>query len=178
MTDLEFAKNVAALVTRGVSAGHEVEIEGLGIFSPDPQGFRFSPAPPRVFLAYGREDIDMVSRLYDRLLESGFSPWMDIRRLIAGQNWPRAIENAIESADFFVPCFSSRSGSRKGGFHAELRYALDCARRMPLDSIYLVPVRLDDCKVPRVIQREFQYVDLFPEWDCGYSLLRKTLVRR
>jgi hypothetical protein len=36
-----------------------------------------------------------------------------------------------------------------------------------------VPVRLDDCRVPRSIQKEFQYIDLFPDWARGlWRLLR------
>jgi hypothetical protein len=177
VSDLAFARHLAQIVIRGVSAGREVEIDGLGTFRPDERGFRFEPPPPRVFLAYGREDLEAVSRLYDHLQAGNFGPWMDVRRLLPGQNWPRAIENAIESADFFLPCFSTRSVARKGGFQAELRYALECARRVPLDNIYLVPVRLDDCKIPRVIQREFQYLDLFPDWPRGLSRLTTALRR-
>ena len=44
---------------------------------------------------------------------------------------------------------------------------------MPLDDIFIVPVRLDDCRVPRSIQKEFQYIDLFPDWARGlWRLLR------
>jgi TIR domain-containing protein len=182
VADPAFAEHLAQIVIRGVSAGREVEIDGLGTFYPDPRGFRFEPPPPRIFLAYGREDLETVSQLYDHLQACGFGPWMDVRRLLPGQNWPRAIENAIEGADFFMPCFSARSVGKKGGFQAELRYALDCARRIPLDNIYLVPVRLDDCKVPGVIQREFQYVDLFPDWSRGLfrltTALRREMERR
>jgi hypothetical protein len=39
------------------------------------------------------------------------------------------------------------------GFQAEIRYALDCARQLPPDEIFIVPVRLDGCPVPRSIQR-------------------------
>jgi hypothetical protein len=38
-----------------------------------------------------------------------------------------------------------------------------------LEEIFLVPVRLDACRVPRSIQREWQYVDLFPDWACGVA---------
>ncbi len=48
---------------------------------------------------------------------------------------------------------------------------MDWARRMPLDEIFLAPVRLDDCKVPRSIQREVQYIDLFPDWQRGIRRL-------
>jgi hypothetical protein len=40
-----------------------------------------------------------------------------------------------------------------------------------------VPVRLDDCPVPRSIQRELQYIDLFPNWPHGIRRLL-TMMRR
>jgi hypothetical protein len=130
-----------------------------------------------VFLAYVTEDADAAARLCDALESGGFSVWMDVRKLLPGQNWPRAIENAIETSDFFVPCFSTSSVNKRGGFQAEVRYALDCARRTPLDDIFIAPVRLDDCRVPRSIQRELQYVDLFPDWQRGVRRLAQILRR-
>jgi len=173
------AEQVANVVMRGLSAGRTVEIDGLGTFHPDAKaGFRFEPRrQPQVFLAYVTEDAAAAGRLYDALEGRGFSVWMDVRKLLAGQNWPRAIESAIDTSDFFVPCFSSRSVNKKGGFQAEVRYAMDCARRMPLDDIFIAPVRLDECRVPRSIQRELQYADLFPDWERGVRRLAQTLRR-
>jgi len=166
-------EQLASVVIRGLAAGESVEIDGLGTFYPDAvRGFRFQAhARPKVFIAYVTEDAGAAERLYDALAGAGFSPWMDSRKLLPGQNWPRAIELAIESSDFFVACFSAHSASKRGGFQAEIRYALDCARRIPLDEIFLVPVRLDECRVPGSIQREWQYIDLFPEWTRGVQRL-------
>ena len=86
---------------------------------------------------------------------------------LPGQNWPRSIEAAISTSDFFLACFSHRSVKKKGGFQAEIRYALECTQRIPLDEIFLIPARLDACPVPMRIQRETQYIDLFPDWDDG-----------
>lgn len=172
-------QQVAHIVLRGLGAGKTVEIDGLGIFYPDARrGFRFEPrALPQVFIAYCKEDEELATRLSEDLNRAGFSPWMDVRKLLAGQNWPRAIETAIESSDFFVACFSGKSVRKKGGFQSEIRYALDCARQVPLDEIYIVPVRLDHCAVPRTIQHELQYIDLFPDWDAGMEQLL-TMLRR
>ena len=68
-----------------------------------------------------------------------------------------------------MACLSRKAIQKKGQFQAELRYALDCASRMPLDDIYLVPVRLEECPVPVRISREIQYVDLFPDWEAGVA---------
>lgn len=175
MAETSALERLAQTVIRGLAAGQPVEIQHLGVFYPDPaRGFRFEPrSAPQVFLAHVAEDAAETGRLYDALAAAGFDPWMDARNLAPGQNWPRAIERAIECSDFFVPCFSTRSVNKWGGFQAEIRYALDCARRVPLDDIFIVPVRLDECRVPRSIQKEFQYIDLFPDRARGlYRLLR------
>ncbi len=130
-----------------------------------------------MFLAHVKEDEPKALRLYNELVAGGFSPWMDVRKLIPGQNWPRAIETAIDTSDFFLAMFSSNSVSKRGVFQAEIRYALDCARLVPLDQIFIVPVRLDDCTVPRVVQAEFQWLDLFPDWERGLAML-KAMMRR
>ena len=179
MCDSSPLAQLADIVIRGLAAGNSVEIEGLGVFHPDAgRGFCFEPrAMPQVFIAYVKEESAAAERLYGALEAAGFSPWLDTRKLLPGQNWPRAIESAIENADFFVACFSARSVSKKGGFQAEIRYALDCARRVPLEDVFIVPVRLNACRVPRSIERELQYVDLFPDWQRGVERLAGTLRR-
>ena len=118
------------------------------------------------------EDRESADRLFEDLEANGLAPWLDCRKLLPGQNWPRAIEEAIETSDFFLACFSYFSVRKKGSFQSEIRYALDCARRVPLDETYLIPARLDDCRVPWKIRREIQYIDLFPDWNRG---VRKVL---
>lgn len=173
------AEQLANVVIRGLAAGQPVEIDGLGTFHPDARhGFRFEPRrQAQVFLAYVTEDAAPARRLCDALEAEGFSVWMDVRKLLPGQNWPRAIENAIDTSDFFVACFSNNSVDKRGGFQAEVRYALDCARRLPLDEIFVAPVRLDDCRVPHSIQRELQYVDLYPDLQRGARQLAQMLKR-
>ena len=184
MADYSALEQLAQVVIRGLAAGNVVEIDGLGSFLPDGvHGFRFEPRRlPEVFVAYVKEDAEQAERLCEALEAAGFSPWMDVRKLLPGQNWPRAIEAAIEASDFFVACYSGNSVRKKGGFQAEIRYALDCAREIPLDEIFIVPVRLNRCPIPRSIQRELQYVDLFPDWSCGMrrlvAVMRLAIARR
>jgi hypothetical protein len=171
---------VARLVRKCLERGSAVEIDGLGTFRPDLQGgFVFVPQKVRtkVFLAYAVEDRTAAERLFDAFLDAGLDPWMDSRKLLPGQNWPRAIEQAISVSDFFVPCFSRRSIPKRGHFQSELRYALDCASRLPLDDVYLIPVRIEECRVPVRVQQEFQYVDLFPDWRRGFHQVM-TMIRR
>jgi hypothetical protein len=176
MSERSPADELAQIVIRGLAKGKVIEIDGLGVFYPDAvHGCRFEARPLQVFLAYVQEDRRAAERICQALESAGFSAWMDVRKLLPGQNWPRAIENAIEASAFFVACFSGHSVNKWGGFQAEIRYALDCARRVPLDEIFVVPVRLDSCRVPRAIQRELQYIDLFPDWERGIRRLITTL---
>jgi hypothetical protein len=164
-------RRIVRVLRETLERGESVEIDGLGTLLPGgKQGFRFVPQTrPRVFIAYVQEDLSFAKKLYRAFEESGFRPWLDKRRLMPGQNWPRAIETAIQTSDFFVACFSRRAISKRGSFHSELRYALSCAARVPLDEIFLIPLRLDNCVVPRRISKQIQYLDLFPDWKAGVS---------
>lgn len=178
------SSQVARIVRQCLAEGASVEIDGLGTFVPDARhGFLFQPRNrPKVFVAYVQEDAPAAERLFEDLEAAGFDPWLDRRKLLPGQNWPRSIEEAISTSDFFLACFSHRSVNKKGGFQAEIRYALDCTQRIPLDEIFLIPARLDPCSVPLRIQRETQYIDLFPNWQAGFRrivmAMRRQLHRR
>jgi hypothetical protein len=170
---------IARIVRRCLERGGAVQIDGLGAFRPEADGgFVFVPQMrPKVFLGYAVEDRVQAERLFDDLLRSGVDPWLDTKKLLPGQNWPRAIEQAISVSDFFVACFSRRSIPKRGHFQSELRYALDCANRLPLDEVYLIPVRIEECRVPARVQQEFQYVDLFPNWEKAVQRI-VTMIRR
>jgi hypothetical protein len=164
-------------VRRCLEQGGSVEIDGLGVFRPNGDGrFEFvAEMRPQVFLAYAAEDAARVERLFEDLHRQGFEPWMDRRKLLPGQNWPRAIERAIDVSSYFIACLSAQSVSKVGNFHAEMRYALGCARRMPIGVIYFIPVRLDDCPVPSEIACDLQYVDLFEDWNRGIDRIVKVM---
>lgn len=169
-------EQIVEIVRQCLEEGGAVEIDGLGVFRPGSDGYEFCPpAGQKVFIAYVHEDRAYAGKLYDALQASGFEPWLDRKKLLPGQNWPRAIERAIEVSDFFVACLSRRALRKRGPFQAELRCALDCARRQPLDRVYFIPLRLEDCPIPARISQETQYVDLFPDWEEGLRKVVSTL---
>ncbi|MCX6625603.1 MAG: TIR domain-containing protein [Acidobacteria bacterium] len=89
---------LADVLRQCLREGASVEIDGLGKFRPTVDGgFEFLPAfRPKVFIAYAEEDHDAAAEIFDHLTLHDFDPWLDTRRLLPGQNWPRAIEQAIE----------------------------------------------------------------------------------
>jgi hypothetical protein len=134
-------EELAVLICRSLQDSPVVEIDGLGVFSCDDAGKISFHHRPRVFIAYAVEDVAQAEKLYEGLEAKGFEPWLDRRRLLPGQNWPLGIREAIEGADFFVACYSRNSAGKRGGFQTEVRQALECASRVPLDDIFLIPER-------------------------------------
>ena len=127
-------------------------------------------AKERIFLAHASEDKPQVRQLYDQLKELGLSPWLDTVDLIPGQNWREEIPRAIKNAAFCLACLSKRSIDKRSYVQREFRYALSAYADRPPGSIYLIPVRLDDCEVPdlRIAElelnlRDLHWVDLFAE---------------
>jgi hypothetical protein len=173
-------KALLQLIDRRLREGASIEIGGIGSFHHDNNNqIVFNPTgEPLVFLAYAREDRNKVKRLFRHLHKAGLEPWMDCQTLLPGQNWPRAIEQTIEISDFFVGCFSKNSASKRGQFQSELAFALNVASHFPQGEIFFIPVRLDDCALPRSIASTTHWVDLFPNWNRGVQKLIAAIRRQ
>jgi formylglycine-generating enzyme required for sulfatase activity len=124
----------------------------------------------RIFLAHAREDKPQVRKLYADLKAHGFDPWLDEIDLVPGQIWKTEIPNAIRHAEMFLACLSQQSIEKRGYIQREFRQALSAFAERPPGSIYLIPVRLDDCEVPALEipelglnLRDIQWVDLWQE---------------
>ncbi len=167
------------LINSVVRQGSAIDLDGVGKFALDGGDVVFeSSGRTQVFIAYASEDRAEARKLYRALKNEGLEPWMDEQKLLPGQNWPRAIEQAIEVSDYVLICFSRRSVGKRGFFQAEVRYALDVAAFVPLDEIFLLPVRLSDCQVPLQIARKTQHIDLFPDWETGFNALVNVMKKR
>jgi hypothetical protein len=176
MSTSQLQEIVGNAVRQCLSDGADVELDGLGVFRRTGNSVRFIPASgPRIFIAYAVEDYKLAARLYSDLLASGFNPWLDRKKLLPGQDWRRCIERAIDTCDFFIPCFSPRSVHKRGQFPYEVRYALRTAERMPLDDVFMLPVRFGECAVPSRIAWQVQYCDLLPDWDNGVARLVNSI---
>ncbi len=131
-----------------------------------------SAAPVRVFLSYNENDRDKVSEIFNKLVEHGFLPWMDVNSIEPGMEWEPAIKKAIGSVDKFVYCLSRHSVYKEGVMRKELKWALDRQEGLLEDSVFFIAARLEECEVVGGISR-FQYVDLFK--PAGFSKLLRAL---
>jgi len=135
--------------------------------------------PLKVFLSYASQDKPVVRELSRRLASDGWiDPWIDEKKLLPGQDWRTKIEEAVETSDVVIICLSSNSVSKEGFVQKELRYAREIAFEKPDETIFLIPLRLDDCTVPRGL-RFYQWGDYFGEKeDETYSALLESLKLR
>jgi hypothetical protein len=126
----------------------------------------------RLFLCHSSADKPSVRQLYSRLFEDGFAAWLDERDLLPGQDWQLEIRKAVRNSDVVLVCLSKDSIKKTGFVQKEIRYALDIADEQPEGTIFLIPVRLEQCDVPeRLNQRH--WVNLYE--PNGYERLLQAL---
>jgi len=131
--------------------------------------------PMSVFLCHSSGDKSLVRFLYQRLSSDGFSPWLDKEKLLPGQNWEFEIKSAIESAGAILVCLSRASVTKEGFLQREIKIVLDKADEKAEGTIFLIPVRLEECDLPDRLAK-WQWVDLFE--DTGYDRLVRALRAR
>ena len=124
-----------------------------------------------VFLSYAREDSYAAERLYMDLRRAQIDVWMDKKSLTPGQNWEHEIRRAIREARYFLALVSNTSVAKRGFVQREMRLALEVLEEVPVDQIYLIPVRLDDCEPPDFRVKAINRVDLFPSYRKGLERL-------
>jgi Leucine-rich repeat (LRR) protein len=133
----------------------------------------------KVFLSYASQDRYTVHALCRKLAETEWiEPWLDAKDLLPGQNWQAEIKNAVETTDSVIIFLSNTSVNKDGFIQKELRFARDIAEEKIEGSIFLIPLRLDDCEVPRNL-KTYQWADYFgPEQEQTYEKLLSALKRR
>ncbi|HYG82846.1 MAG TPA: TIR domain-containing protein [Pyrinomonadaceae bacterium] len=128
--------------------------------------------PLRAFLCHGASDKEAVRALYHRLLSAGVDPWLDEEKLIPGQRWEEEIPKAVRNSDVVLVCLSRASVNRRGFVQKEIRYALRVADEQPEGTIYIIPVRLEDCEIPAGLSH-LHWVNYYE--DKGYERLLLAL---
>jgi hypothetical protein len=135
-----------------------------------------------VFVSYVRENEPIVNRLCDDLRRHGINVWRDREAIKPGQRWQRAIQSAIRDGTYFIACFSRHYSYRSRTYmNEELTVAIEELRTRHPDKVWFIPVRLDNCKVPRSNigagedLTSLQWVDLFSDWGAGITSLVRAI---
>ena len=127
-----------------------------------------------VFISYCHENKAAVDQLCNALTSNDVTVWVDWDNLNPGTPWKQAIQQAIHHGDFFIACFSKEYNARdKTYMNEELSIAIDKLQQKPVDRVWFIPVKLNECEIPDidigegVTLQDLQYVNLHEDWDIG-----------
>ena len=129
----------------------------------------------KIFISYAKEDYEIANHLYADLQKNGFIAWMDTKDLLPGERWKDRINKEIKDCTFFIALFSKQSVTKRGYVQKELKLALDVLDEFPESHVFIIPVRLDDCKIIQNKLTELQWVDLFLSYEDGLSRIISTI---
>lgn len=126
----------------------------------------------KVFISYAKEDHELAEKLFDYLLENGFNPWLDKRKLLPGQQWDFEIKKGLREANYVILLLSSNSVKKRGYVQREFKLALKYYEEKLEDDIYLIPIKLNKCEVPENLT-SFQWTELTE--DASFEVILTSL---
>jgi hypothetical protein len=103
----------------------------------------------KIFVSYSNKDRDYVLAITAELKDLGHEIIVDVDALSPGQNWQRTLSDGLKSADVFV-VFLSDNSLHSQFVLSEIGSARAYANQS--DQMLVVPVLIEDIKVPPVIQ--------------------------
>ena len=134
-----------------------------------------SMKPVTVFISYAREDDTKAEKLRAALQKKEIKVWKDTHEILPGERWENKIKKEMKEHDFVIVCLSKTAVNKTGYFQVELRDALKWVKHRPDSRIYLIPIKFDECELPLDID-EFQFVNMFPDWDEGIEAITKAVL--
>lgn len=126
----------------------------------------------KIFLCHSSDDKKSVRLLYEQLRKNNMDPWLDSENLLPGQDWESEIPKAVKNSDVVIVCLSKNSVNKSGYIQKEIKFALNVADEKPEDTIFIIPVKLEECLVPSRLSK-WQWLNYFD--DNAYSRLINTL---
>jgi hypothetical protein len=97
-----------------------------------------------VFISYARDDLPAVQQIKAGLEAAGITTWFDMDRLEVGDDYDRKIRRNIAACSYFIPVVSATTQRRlEGYFRREWSYAIDRARNMADEALFILPVCVD-----------------------------------
>jgi hypothetical protein len=126
--------------------------------------------PGPVFLSHASEDKPFIDHLETAISDAGFDTWLDSHQLVAGDDLPGAISQALADAGAFVVVIS-RASLASDWLPYELRLA---TQRMIHGKLRVIPIRLEKVEMPPEV-RSLLYADFTDDFDTGVPFVLKAL---
>ncbi len=129
--------------------------------------------PLRVFLSSAQPDAEHVTGLSAALQQEKVKVRPDKKNSEPGENWRGKISKDVQRSDVVIVCLTKDSVVKNGTLQPEIKVALEKAHER---SLFIIPLRLHDCKIPQELSTIKQVVDIFEE--DGYLKLHSLLAAR
>jgi len=126
---------------------------------------KMGPKELNVFLCHSSSDKSVARKIYHQLIEiKSVKPWFDEVDILPGEDWEPAIKRAVRNSQVVVVCMSKSSVRKEGFLQKEIRIAIDVALEKPENTIFIIPIKLEECEVPDRLS-SFQWVKYPEDWD-------------
>lgn len=102
-----------------------------------------------VYISYNQRDREFVATVAERLKVQGHQLTLDVEALAAGQDWRRTLTDGLKNSEVFVVFLSQNSLDSQfvlSEIGAARAYAAES------DRMLMIPVVIDDIRIPAVIQ--------------------------
>lgn len=123
-----------------------------------------------IFLSCANEDRSLVQELYKRLLVANFVPWVSFEDILPGEDWGLAIEKSLNRSDVILLCLSEAAISNEGFLQREFKRVTRFQEQKPEGTIFTIPIRLDNCRLPESIQN-LQHLDFPDQYERLFEVL-------
>ena len=130
----------------------------------------------KVFISHASEDTDDAEFIYDFLKANHYEPWLDLKALKVGMQWDYEIEQALQDSDFVVVLLSKVATNKRGYIQREIKRMDRYSEEKLSDDIYILPILIDDCEVPRSLSK-YQYMKT-SQADFANNLLESLNFQR
>jgi hypothetical protein len=125
------------------------------------------------FASYSHQDANSAMQIVEALLDHGFQIWIDRIQLVAGEEWSKAISDALRGAKVLL-WFAGRNTNTSSWMQQELRSAMNSG-----EQAIIIPVLVEGAepeKLPPFLQNR-QWIDAREDRKSAIDELEKALER-
>lgn len=126
-----------------------------------------------VFISYSTKDSEFVTKLSAELVKHRIKVWLDKWEMKPGDSLIEKIQTALTDSSFLLVILSKNSVESEW-CKKELNSGL--MRELNEKQVVVIPILLDDCKVPLLLQEKV-YADFRTDFDEGLKSLLRPLAK-
>lgn len=104
----------------------------------------------RIFIIHSHKDKDTARDITAMLRDMGYNPWLDEEEIVPGQNWNKAIRQAIENSSVALFLASPNTNEKESSVFSEVKAAREVLRAHDEAHSPIIPVLLsEEAELPK-----------------------------